>query len=97
MPRVSTTVSPSSWKWRESPHEHLSGDQSPCAQAPADPTHDTPTAFSHFLPTDQNSAPLRDDYEAFLTWRQEQLWKRIQYITGVREAADLEADAGGLE
>ena len=47
---------------------------------------------SHGLPTDAGSALLKDDYEAFLTWRQERLWKEIQRVTGVTVAADLEAD-----
>lgn len=47
---------------------------------------------SHGLPADADSALLKDDYEAFLTWRQERLWKEIQRVTGVTVAADLEAD-----
>jgi len=47
---------------------------------------------SHGLPAGAGSALLNDDYEAFLTWRQERLWKEIQRITGVTVAADLEAD-----
>lgn len=47
---------------------------------------------SHGLPAGADSALLKDDYEAFLTWRQERLWKEIQRVTGVTVAADLEAD-----
>jgi hypothetical protein len=35
---------------------------------------------------------LQDDYEAFLAWRQEWLWKQIQRVTGVTVPADLEVD-----
>jgi len=35
---------------------------------------------------------LNDDYEAFLTWGQDRLWKESQRVTGVTVAAYLEAD-----
>ncbi len=41
-----------------------------------------------------------DDYETFLAWRQERLWQEIKRVTGLAEAADLEAeetDAGELQ
>lgn len=47
---------------------------------------------SHSLPTGAGSVLLKDDYEAFLAWRQERLWKEIQRATGVTVAADLESD-----
>ena len=47
---------------------------------------------SHSLPTGADSVLLKDDYEAFLAWRQERLWKKIQRATGVTVAADLESD-----
>jgi hypothetical protein len=47
---------------------------------------------SHGLPAGADSALLKDDYEAFLTWRQDRLWREIQRVTGVTVAADLEAD-----
>lgn len=47
---------------------------------------------SHFLPTGDDSAIWSDDYEAFLTWRQDRLWQEIQRVTGLSEAADLEAE-----
>lgn len=47
---------------------------------------------SHGLPAGADSPLLKDDYEAFLTWRQERLWNEIQRVTGVTVAADLEAD-----
>lgn len=34
---------------------------------------------SHGLPADANSSLLCDDYEAFLTWRQQWLWQEIQW------------------
>jgi len=44
---------------------------------------------SHGLPADDGSALLQDDFEAFLTWRQEWIWKEIQRVTGTNTAADL--------
>ena len=38
---------------------------------------------SHCLPTGDGSPLLTDDFEAFLTWRQERLWKEIQRVTGL--------------
>ena len=52
---------------------------------------------SHGLPANADSPLLRDDYEAFLAWRQNRLWQEIQRLTGVTEAADLEADDMDLE
>lgn len=45
---------------------------------------------SHCLPTGTDSPLWRDDYEAFLDWRQERLWEEIRRVTGVTAAADLE-------
>lgn len=47
---------------------------------------------SHCLPGNSGSPLLEDDYEAFLTWRQDRLWKEIRRVTGATVAADLEAD-----
>jgi hypothetical protein len=44
---------------------------------------------SHRLPHGWDSPLWRDDFEAFLDWRQEALWQQIQEVTGVTEAADL--------
>jgi hypothetical protein len=46
---------------------------------------------SHCLPTADDSPLLTDDFEAFLTWRQKELWKEIQRVTGLKDAAVLEA------
>jgi hypothetical protein len=46
---------------------------------------------SHCLPSDESSPIWSDDYEAFLAWRQERLWQEIKRVTGLSEAADLEA------
>ncbi len=46
---------------------------------------------SHILPSASDSPLLQDDYDAFLTWRQERLWQEIQRVTGIAEATDLEA------
>ncbi len=47
---------------------------------------------SHGLPTGEDSALLKDDYDAFLAWREERLWQEIQRVTGVMVAADLVAN-----
>ncbi|MGQ0679130.1 MAG: hypothetical protein ACT4OM_05640 [Actinomycetota bacterium] len=52
---------------------------------------------SHQLPPEADSPLLRDHYEAFLAWRQQRLWQRIQDATGATEAADLEAGDEGME
>jgi hypothetical protein len=46
---------------------------------------------SHTLPTGKKSPLLLDDFESFLAWRQDQLWEKIQDVTGATAAADLEA------
>lgn len=45
---------------------------------------------SHCLPTGDNSPFWIDDYEGFLTWRQERLWNDIKRVTGVTDISDLE-------
>ena len=52
---------------------------------------------SHGLPAAADSPLLRDDYKAFLAWRQEHLWQEIRRATGATVAADLEADDKDLE
>ena len=47
---------------------------------------------SHCLPVGTNSPLFKDDFESFLAWREELLWERIRQVTGVMEAADLEAE-----
>jgi hypothetical protein len=47
---------------------------------------------SHSLPTGDTSPLWTDDYDAFLSWRQDPLWHETQRVTGLAEAADLEAD-----
>jgi hypothetical protein len=47
---------------------------------------------SHSLPTGDASPIWSDDYDAFLAWRQECLWQAIKEVTGITEAADLEAE-----
>ncbi len=56
-----------------------------------------PVLTSHGLPAATDSPLLRDDYEAFLAWRQEHLWQEIRRVTGATVAADLEADDKDLE
>ena len=43
---------------------------------------------SHLLPSGSDSPLWSDDFEAFLQWRQDALWKQIQQVTGVTDAAD---------
>lgn len=47
---------------------------------------------SHCLPTGDKSPFWTNDYESFLTWRQDRLWQEIKRATGITEAADLEAE-----
>lgn len=49
---------------------------------------------SHCLPTGEASPFWNDDYETFLAWREKRLWQEIRRVTGLQEAADLEATAG---
>jgi hypothetical protein len=51
-----------------------------------------PVLASHGLPAGAGSPLLRDDFEAFLSWREDHLWQEIQRVTGVTVAADLESD-----
>lgn len=44
---------------------------------------------SHRLPSGTDSPLIYDDFESFLTWRQEIIWKEIQRVTGATEPADL--------
>jgi hypothetical protein len=52
---------------------------------------------SHGLPADTASPLPRDDYEAFLAWRQDHLWQEIRRVTGATVASDLEADDKDIE
>lgn len=47
---------------------------------------------SHLLPATPDSPLWRDDFEAFLDWRQEAIWQAIKHVTGAVEAADLLSD-----
>ncbi|WP_397570419.1 DUF262 domain-containing protein [Schlesneria sp. T3-172] len=47
---------------------------------------------SHCLPTGEASPFWTDDYETFLSWRQNRLWQEIKRVTGITEASDLEAE-----
>jgi Uncharacterized conserved protein len=47
---------------------------------------------SHCLPAGKESPFWSDDYDAYLDWREERLWQEIRRVTGLAEAADLEAD-----
>jgi hypothetical protein len=51
---------------------------------------------SHCLPTGDHSPLLTDDFETFLTWRQKELWKEIQRVTGLKDADVLEAMSGAI-
>lgn len=47
---------------------------------------------SHHVPAGPDSPLRHDDFESFLAWRQEALWREIQRVTGVQSAADLIED-----
>lgn len=44
---------------------------------------------SHLLPSGPDSPLWRNDFEGFLTWRQNAIWNEIRRVTGVSEASDL--------
>jgi hypothetical protein len=46
---------------------------------------------SHTLPRENDSPLMHDQFEDFLEWRQKELWKAIQRVTGATVASDLEA------
>jgi len=48
---------------------------------------------SHCLPTGDTSSLWTDDFETFLSWRQDRIWREIQRVTGLKDAADLESPA----
>jgi hypothetical protein len=49
---------------------------------------------THCLPTGDASPLLSDNFEAFVTWRQQKLWDEIQRVTGLKDAAGIEAANG---
>jgi hypothetical protein len=44
---------------------------------------------SHLLPAGSDGPLEHDDFEGFLRWREEAVWRDIQHLTGVTEASDL--------
>jgi len=46
---------------------------------------------SHLLPTERESPLLRDDFEAFLAWREQRFRNEITQVTGVEPGAELVA------
>jgi hypothetical protein len=44
---------------------------------------------SHLLPGGHDSPLFRDDFQAFLDWREESLWQLIKRVTGASERSDL--------
>ncbi len=52
---------------------------------------------SHCLPVGEESPLMCDDFEEFLSWRQERLWKEIKRVTGLKRASVLEAVNGASE
>jgi hypothetical protein len=46
---------------------------------------------SHFLPVGKDSPFWKDDYEKFLTWRQDRFWQEIRKVTGAIDTSELEA------
>lgn len=51
---------------------------------------------SHCLPTGDASPLWSDDFDKFLAWRQDRLWREIQRVTGLAEPDDLEAEETGI-
>jgi hypothetical protein len=51
---------------------------------------------SHLLPVGEASPFWSDDYEAFLAFRQQELWQQIKRVTGLAQASDLETDDTGI-
>lgn len=51
---------------------------------------------SHCLPTSDDSPLWIDDYDAFLTWRQDRLWQEIRRVTGLAEVVDVATDEAEL-
>lgn len=47
---------------------------------------------SHRLPAGADSPLIHDDFEGFLSWRQETIWREIQRVTGASGPADLLGD-----
>lgn len=50
---------------------------------------------SHCLPTGDDSPLMHDDFESFLTWRQERLWDEVKRAAGVAEAARVDVEEAG--
>jgi len=49
---------------------------------------------SHLLPTGSESSLMKDDFDAFLSWRQQKIWEEIRRVTGLKEASKLELTNG---
>jgi hypothetical protein len=49
---------------------------------------------SHLLPTGSESSLMKDDFDAFLSWRQQKIWEEIRRVTGLKEASKLELTHG---
>lgn len=49
---------------------------------------------SHLLPTDSNSPLISDNFEEFLAWREQEIWKQIKLLTGLRDAAHVGSAEG---
>jgi hypothetical protein len=49
---------------------------------------------SHCLPVGDASPLMSDDFDKFVSWRQDKLWKEIQRVTGLKEAAAPETANG---
>lgn len=45
---------------------------------------------SHCLPSDEASPLFDDNFDIFLKWRQEKIWEKIQGVTGISAASQLE-------
>ena len=47
---------------------------------------------SHLLPVGESSPFWTDDYDAFLGFRQQELWREIKRVTSISQASDLETE-----
>ncbi len=44
---------------------------------------------SHLLPADSDAPLWSDDFDGFLNWRQEAIWRAIKKVTGAVERTEL--------
>jgi hypothetical protein len=52
---------------------------------------------SHCLPVGDDSPFWSDDYEAFLSWRQNRIWQELCRVTGIVKATNVDDEDGQIE